>query len=255
MEDCRFFFSRLLTDESCGFLIFCSFYIISKLNPYDLNKKRKLPAEHLGLPSPKHKHCSEGFASKSAFLYGGLPETGHMNVQFIKENANVLCFDEGSRPESVKDSNSLSEESDSATSVFHGAKFELNQAITCTHDTSTTQSMSFGGASSESTHFSVESSTAMELISTEQETAFPSGENRIETIHKLQEHLLELDGHEDYDCAEYENGDTKQCTDQELEELFYSNGLNPNTYILSSGRWAINHGNKDTFHKIRIFMN
>ncbi|KAA0032157.1 protein FAR-RED ELONGATED HYPOCOTYL 1-like [Cucumis melo var. makuwa] len=39
----------------------------------------------------------------------------------------------------------------------------------------------------------------------------------------------------------YENGDTKQCTDQELEELFYSNGLNPNTYILSSGRWAINH--------------
>lgn len=251
------FFFRLLTDESCRFLLFCSFYVISKLrsNPFDLNKKRKLPAEHLGLPSPKHKHCSEEFASKSAFLYGGLPETEHMNVQFIKENANVLCFDEVSRPESVKDSNSLSEESDSATSVFHGAKFELNQAITCTHDTSTTRSMSFGGASSESIHFSVESSTAMESSSTEQETAFPSGENRMETIQKLQEQLLELDSHEDYNCAEYENDDTKQCTDQELEELFYSNGLNPNTYILSSGRWAINHGNKDTIHKIRTFMN
>ncbi|XP_038904937.1 protein FAR-RED ELONGATED HYPOCOTYL 1-like [Benincasa hispida] len=220
-----------------------SFYVISKLrtNPFDLNKKRKLQAEHLGLPSAKHKHCSEGFPSKSAFLYGGLSETEHMDAQFIKGNANVLCFEEGSRLESVKDSNSLSEESDSATSVFHGGKFEPNQAITCTYDSSTTQSMSFGGASSESTHFSVESSTAMESSSTEQEAAFASGENRIESIHKLQEHLLELDSHEDYDCAEYGNDDFKQCTDQELEELLYSNGLNPDTYILSSGRWTVNH--------------
>lgn len=238
-----------------NFFFSCSFYVISKLrtNPFDLNKKRKLPAEHLGLPSPKHKHCGEGFPSKSAFPYGGLPEPEHMNVQFIKRNANVLCFDEESRPESVKDSNSLSEESDSATSVFDGGKFELNQAITCTYDSSTTQSMSFGGASSESTHFSVESSTPMESSSTQQEAAFASGENRIETIHKLQEHLLELDSHEDYDCAEYGIDDTKQCTDGELEELFYSNGLNANTYILSSGRWNVNPGNRDIIHK--IFMN
>lgn len=228
---------------------FCSFYVISKLqtNPFDLNKKRKLPAEHLGLPSPKHKHCNEGFPSKLAFLYNGLPETEHMNVQFIKGSANVLRFDDGSSPESAKDSNSFCEESDSATSVFHGAKFELNQA--CTYDSSSTQCMSFGGASSENTHFSVESSTAMESSSTEQEVAFASGENRIETVHKVQEHLLELDSREDYDFAEYGHDETEQCTDQELEDLFYSNGLDPNAYILSSGRWTVNHGSKRIFHK------
>lgn len=172
-----------------------------------------------------------------------------MNVQFIKGNTNVMCFDEGSGPESVKDSNSFSEESDSATSVFCGAKFVVNQAITCTYDTSSTQSISFGGAGSESTQFSVESSTAMESSSSEQEAAFASGENRIKTIHKLQEHLLELDSHEDYDCAEYVNDDIEQCTDQELQDLFYSNGLNPNTYVLSSGRWTVDHGNQDIIHK------
>lgn len=218
-----------------------SFYVISKLqtNPFDLNKKRKLPAEHLGLPSSKHKHCNEGFPSKLAFLYNGLPETEHMNVQFIKGSANVLRFDDGSSPESAKDSNSFCEESDSATSVFHGAKFELNQA--CTYDSSSTQCMSFGGASSGSTNFSVESSTAMESSSTEQEVAFASGENRIETVHKVQEHLLELDSREGYDFAEYGHDETEQCTDQELEDLFYSNGLDPNAYILSSGRWTVNN--------------
>lgn len=169
-----------------------------------------------------------------------------MNVQFIKG------FDEGSRPESVKDSNSFSGESDTGTSVFCGAKFEVNQAMTCTYDSSTTKTMSFGEASSESTHFSIESSTAMESISTDEEVAFAKADDRIETIHKLQEHLLELDSHEDYDCAEYGNRDIEQCTDQELEELFGSNALNTNTYILSSGRWTVNHGNIDII--IRILM-
>lgn len=148
-----------------------------------------------------------------------------------------MCFGKGSRPGSSKDSNSLSEEADSATSVFRGAKFEPS----C--DNSSSQSISCGSASSESTQFSLESSTAMESSSTEQEAAFV--ENRIETIHKLQEHMLELDNQEEYNCAEYGNDDIEQCTDQELEELFYSNGLNQNTYLLSSGRWGVNHGNQD----------
>ncbi|KAG6596403.1 Protein FAR-RED ELONGATED HYPOCOTYL 1, partial [Cucurbita argyrosperma subsp. argyrosperma] len=191
---------------------------------YEISKKRKLPAEHLGLPSPKHKHSNEASPSKSVFLHDGLPETELMTVQFSKGNPNVMCIDEGLTPESVKDSNSFSDESDSATSVFCGAKLELNQALSCTHD------------SSESTHFCVGSSTAMESSSTEQEVAFARGENQMEAIHKIQEHMLELDSHE-----EHVNDDLEQCTEQELEDLFRSNGLNPNTYVLSSGRWTVNH--------------
>lgn len=76
----------------------------------------------------------------------------------------------------------------------------------------------------------------MESSSTEQEVAFARGENQMEAIHKIQEHMLVLDSHE-----EHVNDDLEQCTEQELEDLFRSNGLNPNTYVLSSGRWTVNH--------------
>ncbi|GFP91523.1 hypothetical protein PHJA_001296300 [Phtheirospermum japonicum] len=47
---------------------------------------------------------------------------------------------------------------------------------------------------------------------------------------------------EEYDCScsEYRNDGLENCSDSEIENLLFSNGITTSNYVLSSGRWSIN---------------
>ncbi|KAA8518919.1 hypothetical protein F0562_016307 [Nyssa sinensis] len=66
------------------------------------------------------------------------------------------------------------------------------------------------------------------------------------------EHLLEFGNQIDYSCSEHGNDSIEQCMDKELEGFLYSNGVNSNNYVLSSGRWSANQETQPGTKKLTI---
>jgi hypothetical protein len=75
----------------------------------------------------------------------------------------------------------------------------------------------------------------------------PPHHDGLQAFQNLEEQLLEFYNEVDYTCSGYGNDSIEQyCTDKELEDIPFSNGVNPNMYVLSSGRWSVNQGNLRT---------
>lgn len=205
-------------------------------------KKRKLQAEQLGLPIPKHKCWDRDAASDGpvSIFYGNHKET--------KGKTKGLAMDEGSEPESAKDSNSIAEDSDSATSAYNGARMEAEYVKT--YNTPSSSSLSYGTDSLENTNSPLDSFlNAAKTNSSKEELAFATQrdyssqhEERMQAYLNLEEQLLEFGNHGEYNTTEYVDESLEQCTDKELEDILYANGSNPNVYVLSSGRWSVDQG-------------
>lgn len=208
----------------------------------DLNKKRKLQAELLDLPLPKHKCCGRSFSSQIVYPLDEDTEIEDLHAQIVKEETNGETIDDGSEPDSAKDSNSLAGYSDSVISVYGEAKFEPECEKTCPYNYPYSSSVNWGGNSSRDDLYSLKSTRMTPDVSKDKMTFF-SGEHNPLVSQNLEEQLLEFGNDIDFMCSEYRDGMAEHSTDKELADMPYSSGMKPNNYVLSSGRWSVNQGN------------
>lgn len=214
------------------------------------NKKRKLQGEQLGMPSSKHKFRDR--------FCGAEIESPITDDKEAKDNVHICPNEDetdgesGGRIEgceSVKDSNSFVEESDTATMPVD-SEAKPNTEI----GTNYLEWPSISSSSSsiknyrsncyfpagidiitgeQSTHASNEANPAI-LGDDLQLGGFPSSEDH------LNEHRM---NYYDLLCSEYKNNGKEQGSEIAAEEMMlYSNDVTSNLYVLSSGRWSVDPG-------------
>lgn len=208
-----------------------SFPVMNVLCPM---KKRKFHEEQLGLPITKSRCLEWVFPSgQSISMFDENLEVKNMIKQTLKRKIDGASLDDGSEPESGRGSNSFVGDSDSATSVYGDSKLGPVHAQTCQYDRPSTSSAN--GIS--------HSADELKYANGDQQPMHPHGE--IQESQNLEEPIQEFGDQVDYIFAEYGDDCIEQCTDTGYEDLIYPNGLNPNTYVLSSGRWNVNQDNSE----------
>ncbi|KAB2622116.1 hypothetical protein D8674_024298 [Pyrus ussuriensis x Pyrus communis] len=180
-----------------------SFPVINVISPM---KKRKFHEEQLGLPTPKHRCWARVFPSdESVSTFDGNLEIKNMQKQTLNRKIDGASMDDRSEPESGGGSNSFAGDSGYATLVYGDSKVGPVYAQTCQYDRPSTSS---GNGIS----------------------------------HSADELKYEFGKRMDYIFAEYGDDCIEQCMETGCEDLIYPNGLKPNTYVLSSGRWSVDQG-------------
>ncbi|KAF8402940.1 hypothetical protein HHK36_011033 [Tetracentron sinense] len=226
-----------------------------RANVVDLNKKRKLQDEQLGLPLSKHKCLDRSYSSEHESPFAEDPEADEVfNTCIIKENFEKGHGDEGSEPESEKDSNSFAEDSDFAMSANAERKFEPDYPKTYRYDQPSTSSGSCGSNSFKNTVSSFVGKTIMET-NAGKEIFMDSEPNpmNLEEFLNTEDQLPGFGKYTNYICSEYRNGEIEQCSDEDPEDMMlYSNGVTSNMYVLSSGRWSVNQENQVSVRKPTI---
>lgn len=225
-----------------------------------VNKKRKFQEELIGLPLPKH-HCFERIInSEFDSPSNQSPENEGFQTCMIHEDTEREMSDNGSGYESAKDSNSFVTYSDSATSVYGEAKCNPDFVKTSVYDQPSTSSGNCGSSSFQNTLYSLDSRIVTNMGAGKEELTFMSighphhKKGKSQEYHNLEEHLLEFQDLIDYPCSDYELDGMEQCKDKDLEDMPYSNEMNPNVFVLSSGRWSVDRGNSVVwkFYALRI---
>lgn len=207
-------------------------------NIADLNKKRKLQAEHLGLPIPKHRCGDRNFDSENVSVFDKNLELESLFTHIVTAKAEGATAGDESAPESAKDSNSFSGDSDSVTASYE-VNFPLHYAKTYVFDNPSTSSANSDGSSSKRILHSPGSSKDKLVVLSEEHP--PPSHDGFQSFPSLEEQLLQCCNQVENTCSEYGKDSLENHTDMELEDILYSNGpLNPNMYVLSSGRWSVN---------------
>jgi hypothetical protein len=230
-----------LSFQNISILLF-SFHVNKGLgnNIADLNKKRKLQAGQLDLPIRKHKCWNRSFASEHVSVFERNPELESIFPPIITGKTEGATVEHESETESMKDSNSFGGDSDSVMSSYE-ANLPLQYPKTSLFDKPSTSSVNSDSSSSKHAHSSF-GSRKDKLASLIGEHPPPHLDG-LQGFKNLEEQLLEFCNEVDYTCSEYGNDRIEQCTDKELEDIPCSNGVNPNMFVLSSGRWSVNQGN------------
>ncbi|XP_060176480.1 protein FAR-RED-ELONGATED HYPOCOTYL 1-LIKE [Lycium barbarum] len=209
---------------------------MSKVLPTSLayfNKKRKFQAEQLGMPLPKHICCYAECSSSPT----GAEAKESLACMIIVEN-DARGQDDDSELESENGSNSFSGDTDSVTSKIDPACLK-----SCSSDQASTSSFNLGGNWSKKALYSLESRSVTKLTPNRPEQS-PSMD--------YEEYMLEFGNHEDCTSAECRKHEgIELSTEKEIESLLYSN-VNPNNYVLSSGRWTVNQDSQPTPNKLTI---
>lgn len=189
----------------------------------DLTKKRKLQSDLFSLPVPKHMCLSRG-ATPSSTLEG-YPESGHLQPNMM---AKAKDGDTSFQPEPAEGSNSLMEESTSIISL----STELET-------TPSTSDVIWGSNSSANQTYSSDGNEVQEMeIRDEEDISSPYSDGLINLRQILEEQLLELGAHTDYNGSDL----MEHSGDNRTGNVIYSNGINSKSSVLSSGRWNIERG-------------
>ncbi|KAK7255782.1 hypothetical protein RIF29_29201 [Crotalaria pallida] len=177
-------------------------------------RKRKLQSDQLDLLRPKRK-CWDGHAS----LFDENPVLESMHNHTVKSITDTSVVDDRSEPESVKDSNSFIEDCDTAMSVNEEAKAEADCANTYLY-------VKRESYSEDSTLF---------------DSKYGSSYNDadMQALENPEEHLLGAGSFSGHPYSEHADDSSEHSVDKEFEDFLFSNGVNPNTYVLSSGRWNV----------------
>ncbi|KAJ7950289.1 Protein FAR-RED ELONGATED HYPOCOTYL 1 [Quillaja saponaria] len=212
----------------------------------ELHKKRKLQAEQLGLPVPKHKCCARSFCCGPVYLFDENPKLESLRTHMIKEKTEVTVLVDASENKSAKDSNSFAEESDSGMSVNEETKFDAESSRTYVHDWPSTSSVNCEGDCLNDPHYISDGLPVEKTGYREGKLSFMSGEHHpshddpdIQALQNLDEYLLEFGNPIEYLSTEYGNRSIEKCLDKDFEDILCSNGANPNMHVLSSGQWTI----------------
>lgn len=190
----------------------------------------------MGLPISKHKCWDRSFASEAVSLFDKSPEVESLFINILAGKMEGAAVDDESEQESIKDCNSFAEDSDSALSAYGEAKLQLEYAKTYLVNRPSTSSAVSDRNSLRHTDYSFGSSKDKQVCL--------SGGKRpsYQEFQNLEEHLLEFCNQVDNTCSEYGSNSIDQCIEKELEDIIYSNEVNPNMYVLSSGSWTVNQG-------------
>ncbi|TKY66008.1 hypothetical protein E2542_SST08870 [Spatholobus suberectus] len=180
------------------------------LNIVEWKKKRKLQIDQLDLLRPKHKCWVGSFSSEHASMFDENPVLESMHNHSV----------ERSEPESVKDSNSFIEDCDTAMSVNEEAKHEPD----CGNSYLYVNRVSY----------------SKEEALVDSEYIPPYDDADIQALENHEEHLLGLGSFSGHECSEYAKDGNEDPVDKEFEDFLFSTGVNPNVYVLSSGRWNVN---------------
>ncbi|ESW12508.1 hypothetical protein PHAVU_008G119100 [Phaseolus vulgaris] len=183
---------------------------IDDLNIVEWKKKRKLQSDQLDLLRPKHKCWVGSYSPGHASMFDENP---------ILEGIHNYTG-ERSEPESAKDSNSFMEDCDTAVSVNKEA----------THETDCENSYLY-----------------VNKVSYMEEEAFVDSEciphyadTDEQALNTDEEHLLGIGDFTGRECSEYGKESNEYPVDKEFEDFLFSSGVDPNVYVLSSGRWNVN---------------
>ncbi|KAJ8754261.1 hypothetical protein K2173_002161 [Erythroxylum novogranatense] len=211
----------------------------------ELNKKRKLQNEQLGLPISKHQCWGHRSPVGCLEKLEESQEIEDICLQLEKENADGLAMDGDPSYESVKDSNSFMGDSESVSSVCEESKFESEASKICSSDTPSTSSFNWGSSSFKLSRCSSDNKTTVNPGT--DELAYVGGKIVIHHLNHgfqmcqdLEDSSLEFGSNEGNIYPEYDKEMIESCTDKELDNILYSNTANPNIYVLSSGRWNLN---------------
>lgn len=209
---------------------------IRRADVIDLNKKRKLQAEHLGLPIAKLK-CSDGsFRSKSLSMLDEILEVENLQTNVIEGGATNDGFEQESAT-----SNRYAEDSDSSITVHGESSFQVENGKSLPYDRPSSSSLNWASSSFKSHSYSSNSAAKTEGGSDKEQFTFV-GEER-QTFHQfdgLNEHLTEFGSHAEYLYSGLDLFSTEHFTEKEIEETIDSREGSPNVYVLSSGRRSYN---------------
>ncbi|XP_057970452.1 uncharacterized protein LOC131159506 isoform X2 [Malania oleifera] len=184
----------------------------------DLGKKRKLQAELLGLPIPKHKSRDRSYGSLLVSLLDEIPE---VDTCIIEGKSDTASLDD-SDLQSARDSNSFAEDSDSSMCASGGSKLESDcvKTWTCSQPSTSVNwgSRSFlNGSSLDRLAGMEKEGVREELILLCGKHNHPQNDVKLPVSHDLEE-LLDFGIHD----PKYMNYGIDQCTDKELNSLPYS---------------------------------
>ncbi|KAE8702481.1 Far-red elongated hypocotyl 1, putative isoform 2 [Hibiscus syriacus] len=218
-------------------------FLDNSLIDVDLNKKRKLKAEQLGLPLPKHQCWKQSLSLKPPPTLGSVTKIEGFSPCIFKGKGGDDY--DVSEIESAKDSNSLSEDSDTSMSMHADAKYSLFNSVS-------SWSPDWGSSSrgSHSDGTTVASSSVGKDVLSSPGDELETADARL--AENLQETLAEYGDDIDYIYSGYGNYTIEQYQDKEIEETIKSDGANPNVYVLSSGRWSVNQEAPETKRKPTI---
>ncbi|KAK4419053.1 protein FAR-RED ELONGATED HYPOCOTYL 1 [Sesamum alatum] len=215
-----------------------------------MKKKRKIHAELLGGPSPKHVCWGQKFKYDSSSDSSAEPK---------KVRSIILARGGESDQESAKDSCSFHGDVDSIMSPCDDAKTHLSYSETHASVQPCTSSARWGGTSFESGTYSLESRSITKPSSCKSESLSICEE--LEYLHHdyaalpseyYEDHLIEFGSHADCSCSEYRNDGIEHHSNKDLDDLLYLNGVAPNNYVLSSGRWSVTQDTQPGTRKLTI---
>lgn len=204
-----------------------------------MNKKRKLQAEHLGLPIAKLK-CSDGsFRSKSLSTLDEIPEVENLQTNVIKEGATTDGFEQESA-----NSNRYAEDSDSSITVHGESRFQAANGKSLPYDRPSSSSLNWASSCFESHSYSSNSAATTGGGSSKEQFTFVGKQNQpSHQFNGLNEHLTEFGSHADYLYSGLDDLTDEYFTEKEIEETLDSGEGNSNVYVLSSGSRSYNQGN------------
>ncbi|KAK7292948.1 hypothetical protein RJT34_15806 [Clitoria ternatea] len=194
---------------------------IPNFNIVEWRRKRKLQSDQLDLLRPKHKCWFGSFPSEHASMFEENPVLESMHNRMVKTRADATFLDDGSEPESAKDSNSfIGEDSDTAMSENKEAKHEADFGNTylCVNRVSYSEEGTFADSKFISSH----------------------DEPDIQALENHEEQLVGLGSFSGHKYSEYAKDGNEDSVEEEFQEFLVSNGVDPNMYVLSSGRWNVN---------------
>uniref|UniRef100_A0A7N0U4G8 Uncharacterized protein n=1 Tax=Kalanchoe fedtschenkoi TaxID=63787 RepID=A0A7N0U4G8_KALFE len=172
----------------------------------NLDRKRKCQGEQLAPPTPKHTCFAQAFMSETEPLEN--------NSQASSFQTHLIChkteLTSHSDLSSVKDSNSVPGHSASITSSLGETRSDP--------ECSNAYAYSYMMGECDSCDSAAD--------------GYPS----------LEDHLMGIEMHGNYANSECGNVAVELSKDKDLEDLLHSNcsKVNPNMFVLSSGRWVIN---------------
>ncbi|KAF2303180.1 hypothetical protein GH714_014386 [Hevea brasiliensis] len=213
---------------------------------FDVSKKRKLQADQFGLPFPKHKCWDNHSSPKTLPMLEENQEAEDLIANEVKESDARHAMEDVSDLESAEDSNSFVGDCDSAMSVYGEGevKFETEVSKLGPSNGPSSSLLNWGQSNCKDVQCSLNSATATSTGGAgKDEPAFVAGEHDLyhyELRQDLDEPIVEFGSHFDYACSQDGIDSIEPCIDKELDDILNSNGVNPNVYVLSSGRWSVN---------------
>lgn len=217
-----------------------------EIGSIELNKKRKLQEDQLGLPLPKLKFRDRSCGSEEPSpITHDKENEDNMDKCRNNSKADGGSSDRLEQCESVKDSNSFVDESDTAMYVDVQTETQTGNG-TNFHDQPLISSSS-SSINNYGNNFYSPASAAIKSMTnrtSESDSANLGNDPLLDQGFPLSKGCIDELGinYADLICSEYLEG-KEQCLDMAAEEMMlYSNDVLPNLYVLSSGRWNVNPG-------------